>query len=108
MSIYVPGGSNALPYSTSIRGDASGITRESRNLPVYTRLPKSPDHCPLTGLSRSALNELILPTQSNGGRPPVKSVVHKKRHAQRGVRLIEVDSLLAYLANLPSNGKEVA
>ncbi|RBP41472.1 hypothetical protein DES53_107304 [Roseimicrobium gellanilyticum] len=75
-------------------------------LPAFIRLPKSPAQCPLTGLSRSALNELILPCAANGYKPPVKSIVLKKKHAVRGVRLIHVGSLLNYLNSL--NGEEVA
>lgn len=74
--------------------------------PEYIRLPKSPGKCPLTGLSRSALNELILPSQANGFKAPVKSLVLKKRHAVRGVRLIVVSSLLEYLDGLtPRNAQ---
>lgn len=78
----------------------------SNQLPVFIRLPKSPAHCPLTGLSRSALYELILPCPANGFKPPVRSKVVKKKHASRGIRLIEVASLLAYLNSL--GGEEVA
>lgn len=39
--------------------------------PLYLRLPKSGKRCPATGLSRSTLNDLILPTPSNDFRPPV-------------------------------------
>jgi len=60
--------------------------------PIWIRLPKSGHACPWTGLSRSALNALIL-----GPNPPVKSVSLKKRHAIRGTRLIHLESLLAYI-----------
>lgn len=72
--------------------------------PEYCRLPKSGTRCPITGLSRSALNELILPCSANGFKPPVRSVVLKKRHAVRGVRLIVVESLLDHLRNLDPIG----
>lgn len=75
-------------------------------LPVFIRLPKSPAHCALTGLSRSSLNELILPCQANDFRPPVKSIVLKKKGATRGPRLILVESLLNHLNSLI--GKEAA
>jgi hypothetical protein len=60
--------------------------------PEYLRLPKSGTRCRWTGLSRSALYELIL-----SPRAPVKSVVLKRRGAKRGVRLIHLPSLIAYL-----------
>jgi hypothetical protein len=64
-------------------------------VPEFIRLPRSPDRCPFSGLSRSALNELIL-----GANPPVKSVVMRKRGAVRGVRLIDYGSLVSYLHQL--------
>jgi hypothetical protein len=60
--------------------------------PEFLRLPTPGKRCPITGLSRSALNELIL-----GPRPPVASVCLRKRGAMRGIRLIVTESLLAYL-----------
>lgn len=70
-------------------------------LPSYIRLPRSGTRDPLSGLSRSALNALILPTRDNSFRPRVKSVVHKAhKHATRGTRLIVVASLLDYLRSL--------
>lgn len=65
--------------------------------PEFLRLPKPGTLCPVTGLTRSFLNSLILPTADNQQRPPVKSVSLRQRGAQRGVRLIAFDSLLAYL-----------
>jgi hypothetical protein len=65
--------------------------------PVYVRLPKNGTLCPVTGLSRSYLNGLILPNSGNGYKPPVKSVSLRKRGAVRGVRLIPTDVILGYL-----------
>lgn len=62
------------------------------SLPEFVRLPKAGSRCHWTGLSRSALCELILPA-----RAPVKSVVLKRRGAKRGIRLIHLPSLIAYL-----------
>lgn len=67
--------------------------------PEYIRLPKSGEREFYTGLSRSALNALVLPTKANGFRPPVKSIIVKtNRHATRGTRHILLASLLDYLA----------
>lgn len=74
--------------------------------PAFIRLPKPPSHCPLTGLSRSSLNQLILPCEANDFRPRVRSKVLKGKDAVRGIRLIEVQSLLDYLNSL--NGEEAA
>ncbi|MSU61561.1 MAG: hypothetical protein EXS31_04050 [Pedosphaera sp.] len=72
------------------------------NLPIeFLRLPKPGTQCPVTGLSRSYLNSLILPSDGNGHRPPVKSVCLRQRGAKKGVRLVSWDSLKAHLyANL--------
>ncbi len=64
--------------------------------PEFVRLPKR-GHCPWSGLTRSKLNELILPTEANEHRPPVKSICLRKVGAARGVRLIVLPSLIAYL-----------
>ncbi len=79
----------------------SGGSLQNSFQPVFIRLPKSGTRCPLTGLSRSALNGLILPTPANNYRPPVQSKILKQnRHATRGIRLVMVSSLLAHLAHL--------
>lgn len=65
--------------------------------PEYLRLPKPGTRDPVFGLSRTVLNELILPCPDNKGRPPVRSVVLRKRGARTGIRLIDLDSLRAYL-----------
>lgn len=68
--------------------------------PEWLRLPAPGARCRFTGLSRSTLNELTIPGPANEGRPPVKSVVLRKRGALRGIRLISYDSLMGYLAEL--------
>lgn len=68
--------------------------------PEFIRLPRPRTLCPWTGLSRSKLNELILPSPLNGFRPPVRSVSLRNRGQIRAVRLVNFDSLMAYLRNL--------
>ena len=71
------------------------------------RLPKPGQLCPWTGLSRSKLNELILPCPTNDGRPPVvKSFALRKRGSLRGTRLIVYDSLMAYLRSKLNESNE--
>ena len=65
--------------------------------PEFIRLPQPGKRCPYTGLSRSGLNNLILPCALNGHRPPVRSVCLRPRGAVRGTRLICYDSLMGYL-----------
>ena len=68
--------------------------------PEWVRLPAPGGRCRFTGLSRSTLNALTMAGSANDGVPPVKSVVLRKRGALRGIRLINFDSLMGYLATL--------
>jgi len=78
------------------------LEQDEIDRPDYIRLPKPYERCRLTGLSRSTLAELTVPGPANGFKPPVKSLVIKKRGAMRGIRLINFDSLLDYLHELES------
>ncbi len=71
--------------------------------PEWIRLPSPKVKCPFTGLSRSTLYQLVGHTEANGFKPPVKSIVIRKRGAARGVRLISYDSLMAYLASVTTD-----
>jgi len=71
--------------------------------PEFIRLPRSGTRDAITGLSRSTLNGLILPSDGNGFKPPVKSVCLRKRGAARGTRLIVLESLLAFLHGQSQN-----
>ncbi len=66
--------------------------------PTYVRLPKPGTQCPYSGLSRAKLNELILPNERNGFDPPVASKSIRQKGAQRGIRLVLLESLMAYLS----------
>jgi hypothetical protein len=72
------------------------IASTNPQLEEFFRLPAKGQR--IYGLTRSTINELVLPTEANNHRPPVKSLVIKKRHAIRGIRLIHRESFLAYLA----------
>jgi hypothetical protein len=65
--------------------------------PETIRLPKSGDHDPYFGLTRSAINAVVLPTEANGFKPPVKSFVLRKKGARTGIRLISFSSLRDYI-----------
>lgn len=75
--------------------------------PEFIRLPKAGTLCPWTGLTRSKLNELILPTEANGFRPAVTSKVLRQRGRVKGVRLIVFDRLMEYLRSIPDAADEV-
>jgi len=72
--------------------------------PEFIRLPLH-GLCPWTGLSRSKLNELILPNPANGFRPPVKSVSLAPLGKTKGVRLIYLESLLDCLHRHSQGGE---
>jgi len=68
--------------------------------PITIRLPRTGTRCPWTGLTRSALNDLVLPNKSNNFTPPVKSRLLKAKGAARGIRLINFASLKRYLLEI--------
>jgi hypothetical protein len=65
--------------------------------PEFLRLPPPGQRCAWTGLSRSAINELILPTPRNGQKPPVRSFVLRQRGAKTGIRIVDYSSLRAHI-----------
>lgn len=65
--------------------------------PITIRLPRSGTLDPWSGLSRGKLCQLVLPNKANGFRPPVKSFSLVPRGASRGTRLIDFQSLMAFL-----------
>lgn len=65
--------------------------------PETIRLPPPGEHDPYFGLTRSALNELILPTPRNGNKPPVKSFCLRQKGARTGIRLVDFASLRDYI-----------
>ncbi len=96
---------------TTAPGMESGLASNGGCHPEFIRLPIK-GLCPITGLSRSKIYELILPSESNNYKPPVKSVSLRKPGQIKGTRLIVLKSLLDYLrdeveAFQQSIGKEV-
>jgi hypothetical protein len=69
--------------------------------PEFLRLPKPGQLCPYTGLTRSFLNELILPTPRNNGKPPVRSFCLRQKGAKTGVRLIDFADLKRHIRQHP-------
>lgn len=87
-----------------IQQQAAALTAHEQLRPEWIRLPKPGDRCHYSGLSRSTLNELVIPGPANDHLPPVKSAVIKKRSALRGIRLISYDSLMEYIETLSMGG----
>ena len=73
-----------------------GVAVVPNSRPEFVRLPKL-GLCPITGLSRSKLYDLISPNEGNGFKPPVKSLSLRKPGQTKGTRLIVLQSLLDYL-----------
>ena len=69
---------------------------------AWIRLPRPGTRCPVSGLSRSSLAELVRPCPRNDYRPPVEARVLKRRGAMRGVLLVSRAALLAYIAEQPA------
>jgi hypothetical protein len=65
--------------------------------PEYIRLPRAGTRCPVTGLTRTALNELVLPTAANDYRPAVRSFSLRRPGQIRGVRLISLADLVRHI-----------
>jgi hypothetical protein len=63
----------------------------------WVRLPVPGARCEWSGLSRTGINALILPSQENKFRPPVLSASLRKPGQRRATRLINLASLLRYL-----------
>jgi hypothetical protein len=82
-----------MTSTTILENTANGASQR----PEFIRLPQPGKRCPYTGLSRSGLNNLVLPCDLNGFKPPVRSVCLRQRGAVRGTRLICYDSLIGYL-----------
>jgi hypothetical protein len=74
-------------------------------LPEFIRLPRPGMLCNWTGLSRSKLNELILPCSVNDFKAPVRSVCLRRKGAAKGARLINLQSLLEYLRQRSEGGE---
>jgi hypothetical protein len=69
----------------------------------FLRLPRPGTRCPVTGLSRSTLYQLITPSLENRFNPPVKSyTISRKKGLIRGTRLISYDSLVQYIESFPA------
>lgn len=69
--------------------------------PIFIRLPRAGEACAWTGLSRSAMNALVLPSATNNWRAPVASRVLRGRGKLKGVRLILFESLIDHLRACP-------
>lgn len=89
-----------MKMNATTTGPVQADAPHSTITPEFIRLPKPGTLCLWTGLSRSKLNELILPSPLNSFKPPVRSLSLRNRGQVKAVRLIVLDSLLGYLRSL--------
>jgi hypothetical protein len=68
---------------------------------IWIRLPKPRARCPVSGLSRSSMVELVCPGPRNLFAPPVSARILKRKGASRGIILVSQQSLLSYINGLP-------
>jgi hypothetical protein len=95
-------GQTAADETRSTRPVTAGAT--AYITPEFIRLPKPGTLCSHSGLSRSKMNELVLPSPVNNFKPPVKSVSLRNRGQVKAVRLISYDSLMTYLRSFLQDG----
>ena len=79
-------------YTSTLAANHAAANQTNTTKPEWLRVP---DAVRLFGICRSSLYELI----SSGS---VKSTALRKRGAVRGIRLINFDSLAAYIENAAS------
>lgn len=70
-------------------------------MPKQATKNRPAERCQFTGLSRASLYNLAVPCQANQWTPPVQSRLLKQKGAKRGVRLINLASLLKHIKHLP-------
>ena len=72
--------------------------------PEFVRLPPPGELEPHTGLGRSFLNSLILPSAANNYRPPIHSISLRRPGHRFGVRLISFHSLMSWIWSHDGDG----
>ena len=89
------------------QGDSSSeLFRATLDL-RWVRLPAPGGRCEWSGLSRTSINALILPSRENKFRPPVLSASLRKPGQRKAARLINLASLLSYLREQTTNASGV-
>jgi hypothetical protein len=99
-------------------GELPSVQSKFMPVPPFLRLPKPKERCQYTGLSRTTLAEICVPTAANNFNPPVrakciKSIATKKgakpaRGKKRGIYLIPTAALFAYLLPNESSSSQKA
>jgi hypothetical protein len=69
----------------------------------FLRIPPRDGRCPISGLSRSSIEAICVPSKKNGFNPPVRAKLLRKPEAMRGAWLIPRKAFLDYLNSLPES-----
>jgi hypothetical protein len=91
---------NRLPDNQNFQRELKRALKSEHRKEEWIRLPPGGGQCEVTGIRRTVMNQLVLPCEANGFKPPVRSVSLKKPGGIKGCRLVHLPSLLAYLAKL--------
>jgi hypothetical protein len=71
----------------------------TNHTPIWIRLPRQGTRCSYTGLSRAVMHRLVAPCKENDHSPQVQSKLLLQEGKSRGVRLVNFESLISYLAS---------
>lgn len=76
--------------------------------PVWIPMPRqskqrgvASPRCPHSGLTRAQLHFLCVPSTENKWKPAVVSRKMSRKGSKRGIRLVNYESLMTYIAGLP-------
>ena len=94
-------------------GTAADAVTVEPALPPFIRLPRPKSRCAVTGLSRSTIAELCVPSVVNEFAPPVYSRDVRTRGRQRGIRIVDTCALVSFIRSFSASadlqeGKEAA
>lgn len=76
--------------------------------PEWIRLPKPGTVCPYTGIGRTVMDRLAVPSPRNNHNAPVKSASLRQPGQKKATRLIHLPSLLAYIEKHAEQPAEAA
>ena len=68
----------------------------------FLRIPARGAKCPITKQSRTAIEEIVVPSKKNNFNPPIRARYLRKPGRTRGIWLIPRTEFLAYFNNLPT------
>jgi hypothetical protein len=69
----------------------------------FLRIPSRGEKCPITGLSRTSVEEIVVPSKKNNFNPPVRARLRRKPGKLRGIWLIPRQEYIRYFNKLPTS-----